>query len=83
MENEDGMLRLIAKLKQRNNKSYKFFEGLLTDLKDESKSVEAMDKLLSCYPITQYGGFTYEEDKILGEIIDSNLPGRTGNKSHQ
>ena len=82
MENEEGMLRLIAKLKERDNKSYKFFESILTDLKDKNKSAEAMHKLLSCYPITQYAGFTYEEDNLLAEIIDANHP-RSGNRTEQ
>ena len=79
MKKEEEMLRLIKKLKDRNNHSYKFFEGLLNELHDESKSIEAMPKLLSSYPITQYAEFTYEEENLLSQIIEANHPSIRGN----
>jgi hypothetical protein len=79
MKKEEEMLQLINKLKERHNQSYKFFEGLLNELHDESKSTEAMPKLLSCYPITQYAGFTYEEENLLSQIIEANQPSTSAN----
>lgn len=66
------MLELIRLLKKRNRESYKFFEGLLTQFTQAEQVEEARQKLRSCYAITQYGGFTAEEEKLLSEIIEAN-----------
>jgi len=73
MKNEEKMAELIQKLKERNNRAYMFFEELLLELKDQSHSKEAMEKLTSCFAITQYANFTSEEEKLLSEIIEENL----------
>lgn len=74
MKKEEEMIRLIKLLKDRNNPSYKFFEELLAELKDECRRSEGLAKLLPCYAITQYAGFTSAEEKLLSEIIIANSP---------
>jgi hypothetical protein len=72
MKNEKKLIELITKLKDRNNEAYKFFEGLLIELKDKEQRKIAIKKLSSCFAITQYADFTFEEEKLLSEIIDEN-----------
>ena len=66
------MLQLIRLLKSRNNESYKFFEGLLTQFTQGAQADEARQKLRSCYAITQYADFTAEEEKLLSRVIEAN-----------
>jgi hypothetical protein len=73
MQNEEKMRELIAKLKERKNNSYKFFEELLVQFMDAKESEAAREKLVSSMAISQYAGFTYEEERLLGEIIEANL----------
>lgn len=73
MKNEYKMVQLIEKLKKRNNNAHIFFQNLLSELRDPHQSREALKKLLASFAITQYGNFTFEEEELLGEIIDENL----------
>lgn len=71
MKLETKIADLTRKLRERNNNAYKFFESILADLENENKSKEAIERLASCYSITQYADLTYEEEQMLGEIIDN------------
>lgn len=73
MKNEVQMITLITKLKNRNNKAYLFFEQLLSDAKNPDNSKEALERLSTSFAITQYANFTDEEEKLLNEIIMSNM----------
>lgn len=72
MRSEEQMIELIRLLKSRNNESYRFFEGLLTQFTQGEQVDEARQKLRSCYAITQYADFTVEEENLLSEIIEAN-----------
>lgn len=69
MKSEKKIRLLIEKLKKRNNKSYEFFEGLLSLLKDKGTAGDAEQQLSTCFAITQYGNFTDDEERLLSEII--------------
>ena len=70
MKNANKMHQLIALLKARNNNSYKFFEKLLSEFEEDSRS--ANEQLQSCFAITQYADFTTEEENLLSEVIEAN-----------
>lgn len=69
--NTEKLELLIKKLKIRNNKSSVFFEKVLKDLKDEALRSAAIERLSSCYSITQYSNFNKEEETLLKDIIVS------------
>jgi len=62
--------QLINKLKNRNNKSYQFFEAIACDLQDDTTRQEGLNKLTGCFSITQYADFNFEEEQLLSEILD-------------
>jgi hypothetical protein len=61
--------QLISSLKNGNNKSYQFFEDIVRDLQDDKTKQEGLNKLASCFSITQYANFSFEEEQLLSEII--------------
>ena len=73
MRSEQKMIELIKKLKARNNESYKFFEDLLIELRNNDVSSEGRQRLLTCYSITQYASLTHEEETLLTNVIAYNL----------
>lgn len=70
MKNKEKILKLIEKLKKRNNKSYEFFEDLAVRMDDDSTAADAERRLSTCYSITQYANFTNDEEELLSEIIE-------------
>lgn len=72
MKKERQLVELIALLKGRDNGAYRFFEQLLGELRDETTSPAAMERLLTCFAITQYGDFTPLEEGLLSEVIKAN-----------
>ena len=63
--------QLIHRLKNRDNKAYKYFETIDRELKDDSTRQEGLNKLASCFSITQYADFNFEEEQLLSEILNS------------
>ncbi len=66
------MIELTTRLKDRGNRAYKFFEQVLTELREEHTYAAAMEKLLTCFAITQYADFTPDEERLLSEVINAN-----------
>jgi len=62
--------QLINKLKNRNNNAFQFFENIAHDLKDDTMRQEGLNKLASCFSITQYADFSFEEEQLLSEILN-------------
>lgn len=65
------IIDLVFKLKTRGNEAYLFFENVLVDLNDPEKRNDTIERLTSCYSITQYADLSVEEEEILEQIIDS------------
>lgn len=70
MKNKEKLLKLIEKLKKRNNMSYEFFEDLATLMDDNRTARDAEHRLSTCFSITQYANFTSDEEQLLSEIIE-------------
>ena len=60
---------LVFILKKRDNKSFVFFEKILEELETKNAK-QALEKLKTCYSITQYSNFHYNEEQLLEEIIE-------------
>lgn len=73
MKNKEKMLKLIQRLKARNNGAYEFFEALVMEFESGTDTKDSMQKLLSCFAITQHANFTPEEEKLLSEVIEANI----------
>jgi len=71
MENElrEKILVLKTLLERRNNKSFAFFEKLLTDL-DHGQINEVVKSILKSYSIVQYAELYNNEETLLGDIWD-------------
>jgi len=61
--------QLIDKLKRRNNKAYQFFENIDRELRDDTTKQDGLNKLASCFSVTQYAEFNFEEEQLLSEIL--------------
>ncbi len=64
---------LIESLKSSSNASSTFSENIKSKLQTDTNTEDAINQLTTCYAITQYGNFTYAQDKILADIIRSIL----------
>jgi hypothetical protein len=58
---------LIDELKKNEKGSYCFFESIRKDLLEGNIKI-ATDKILPSYSITQYGDFSFYEEKLFVEI---------------
>lgn len=63
------ILSLVYILRERDQKSFVFFENILKELRNGNVN-KALDALLPCYVIVQYANFNSMEEKILSEILD-------------
>ncbi len=63
------ILSLVYILRERDQKSFVFFENILKELRNGNVN-KALDTLLPCYVIVQYANFNSMEEKILSEILD-------------
>lgn len=60
---------LINNLKLNGNKSYVFFENIRIELL-ENNSSSAIEKLKTCYSITQYSNFSFHQEHLLNDILE-------------
>lgn len=63
--NKISLLEVV--LKKRNNKSYSFFEKLLSTI-NAGLVDDAVESILSGYAIVQYADFNYKEEVLFEEI---------------
>lgn len=61
---------LINSLKSTGNKSEKFFTEIKKELEFEGLDSNILNKIISCFSITQYSNFNSTQEKVLAGIID-------------
>ena len=66
-----GLLdKLVANLEQNGNDSASFFSTLTSLVQSNGLTSETLDRIRSCYSITQYASFNAEQESLLTELID-------------
>lgn len=68
-ELQNKLGELVGSLKKRDNPAFAFFQKIIEEISEGNLQI-ALDKIKSCYTITQYANFNHNEEVLLDEIIE-------------